>query len=399
MLNTAEVGMPWRETGAMRERTEFVVLAKQGEAPLAELCRRFGVSRKTGYKWLQRYRSAGSLRGLEELSRRPHRSPGKTPDEVEARVVALRGWHGWGGRKLALRLAQEGIQLSPATVDRIIQRHGLVGPDRRGRGAPLRFERAEPNELWQMDFKGEYRLCGQPPCFPLTILDDHSRYLVGLYPLTSTKAAPVKRCLIDSFDRFGLPEAMLLDHGVPWWSVTNGHGLTYLSVFLIKQNIRLIYGAMGHPQTRGKIERLHRTLNRSLTIRGLPRDWPCFRRALDVFRHEYNDIRPHESLAMAVPADRYRPSQRSYAPTPPEWEYYGDGTLIRLNSQGCLDYDHRRYFVCEALANEPVYCQEFDAKLLVTYRTMHIREISLATGRTVPLVRPVSKPPTLSPMS
>ena len=391
--------MPWRETGAMRERTEFVVLARQGEASLAALCRRFGVSRKTGYKWLHRYRSAGSLRGLEELSRRPHRSPGKTPDELEARVVALRRWHGWGGRKLALRLAQEGIDLSAATIDRIIRRHGLTGPDIPGRGAVQRFQRAQPNELWQMDFKGEYRLRGQPACFPLTILDDHSRYLVGLYPLASTKAAPVKRCLIDSFDHFGLPDAMLLDHGVPWWSVTNGYGLTYLSVFLIKQDIRLIYGAMGHPQTRGKIERLHRTLNRTLHTRGLPQNWSGFHHALHVFRQEYNEIRPHESLAMAVPADRYRPSLRTYTPHPPEWDYQGDGALIRLNSQGCLDYDHRRYFVCEALANEPVFCQELDQTLLVTYRTMYIREIHLATGRTVPLVQPVHPPPTLLPMS
>jgi transposase InsO family protein/transposase-like protein len=391
--------MPWRETDAMRERIEFVVLAMQGEVTLSELCRRFVVSRKTGYKWLQCYRSCGSLRGLEELSRRPHHSPGRTSEGIEARVVALRQQFGWGGRKLALLLAKEGMVLGAATVDRIIQRRGLVGPDMRGRGAVQRFERAQPNELWQMDFKGEYLVHGHERCFPLTILDDHSRYLVGLYPLASTQAAPVKRCLVECFDRYGLPEAMLLDHGVPWWSVTNGHGLTHLSVFLLKQDIRLIYGAIAHPQTRGKIERLHRTLNRSLLGRGLPGDWPGFRRALGTFRHEYNDIRPHHALAMAVPADRYRPSSRPFRLNPPEWHYRGDGNIIRLNTQGCLDYQHQRYFVCEALAREPVFCQEFHDKLLVTYRGMHIREINLATGRTAPLIRAALPPVTLSPMS
>lgn len=391
--------MPWEETGAMRERMEFVVMAKQGEMSVSELCRRFGVSRKTGYKWLERYRESGSLKGLEELSRRPHCSPGQTPERIEARVVALRQHFGWGGRKLAWYLAKEGITLGAATVDRIIRRRGLGGPEARGQGAVQRFERARPNELWQMDFKGEYRVGAEQRCFPLTVLDDHSRYLVGLYPLASTQAVPVKRCLVDCFDRYGVPDAFLLDHGVPWWSVTNGHGLTHLSVFLINQDIRLIYGAMGHPQTRGKIERLHRTLHRSLRGWGLPQDRKGFRHALGVFRQEYNEIRPHEALSMAVPADRYRPSSRPYRPHPPEWRYAHDGIVLRLNTQGCLDYHRHRYFVCEALAKQPVLCQEFDDRLLVTYRTMHIREINLATGRTLPLVRPVAQPAKLLPMS
>ena len=391
--------MPWRETNAMRERIEFVVLARRGGSSVSELCRQYGVSRKTGYKWLERYREAGSLTGLAERSRRPHRSPGQTSEEIEARVVALRQRHGWGGRKLALRLAREGIVLSPATVDRIIQRRGLVGPDVRGRGAVGRFERSKPNELWQMDFKGEYPLQGRRWCYPLTILDDHSRYLVGLYPLASTQTGPVTQSLIQCFDRYGLPEAMLLDHGVPWWSTTNGHGLTRLSVFLMNQDIRLIYGAVAHPQTRGKIERLHRTLHRSLRGWGVPADLGDFRRALGEFRHEYNQIRPHQALQMAVPADRYCPSSRHYNPTPTEWEYHHDGVVLRLNSQGCMDYHSHRYFVCEALATQPVLCQEFDDTLLITYRTMHIREIDLTSGRTIPLVRPVDQAATLSPMS
>ena len=391
--------MPWRETDAMRERIEFVVMAGRGEESVSQVCREFGISRKTGHKWLRRYQASGTLCGLDELSRRPHHSPGQTSEAVEARVVALRQAYGWGGRKLQNLLRKEGISVGAATVDRIIRRRGLGGPETPGQGATQRFERAHPNELWQMDFKGEYRMRSEGKCFPLTILDDHSRYLVGLYPLGSTQAGPVKDCLVECFEQHGVPEAMLLDHGVPWWSVTNGHGLTHLSVFLLKQDIRLIYGAIAHPQTRGKIERLHRTLNRSLRGRGLPDDWPGFRTALRTFRQEYNEIRPHEALDMAVPADRYRPGSRTYRPTPPEWIYPNDGDLLGLNSQGCLTYQSHRHFVCEALASELVFCQEFDNKLLVSYRGMHIREINLATGRTTPLVRPVAHPTTLLPMS
>ncbi len=391
--------MPWRETGAMRERIEFVVMVLQGQRSVSELCRSFGVSRKTGYKWLQRYRQVGSLRGLEERSRRPRHSPGQTSEGLEARVVALRLQYGWGGRKLAWCLAKEGIHLGAATIDRIIQRRGLIGREERGRAATGRFARARPNELWQMDFKGEYRLHASGACFPLTILDDHSRYLVGLYPLAGTQAAPVHRCLVACFDRYGRPDAMLLDHGVPWWSVTNGHGLTWLSVFLLNQDIRLIYGGFAHPQTRGKVERLHRTLDLRLRRWGLPDDWRGFHHALRAFRHEYNEVRPHESLAMSPPAEHYRPSLRAYRPHPPEWPYPNDGRIVRLNTEGFLTYHSHRYFVCEALACQPVCCQEFDDKLLVTYRTMYIREIDLTTGRTMPLVRPVPNPATLSPMS
>ena len=389
--------MPWLETHVMDQRIEFVVRAGQEAVNLSALCREYGVSRKTGYKWLDRFRRSGSLTGLADRSRRPHGSPWQTAAAIEARVEALRRAHGWSGGKLQLLLASEGVVVSRRTIDRIIRRRGLIAPEDRPQTAWRRFERQRPNELWQMDFKGQYP-CRGGACFPLTVLDDHSRYAIGLEALRGTTGGPVQRRLVRCFQRYGLPEAMLIDHGTPWFGTTNGHGLTRLAVFLIQQGIELIYSGVGHPQTQGKIERLHRTLNRSLRLWGVPRELAGFQRRFERFRHEYNEVRPHESIDMAVPASRYRPSPRRYQPRPTPWDYPAGADVRRITGWGAVRHRGESHFVCEALVGEWVQCQEFAGKLLVTFRQMHIREIDLKTGRTVPLIRPASEDK-VSPMS
>jgi transposase InsO family protein len=381
--------MPWRKTDVKNERISFVVGAKQKNRNMSALCREFGISRKTGYKWLNRFHEGGNLDALEDLSRRPHNSPNQTSEAIERRVEEIRRITGWGGKKLQLVLASEGIHLAASTIDRIIQRRGLTRECKRDRKATQRFERTYPNELWQMDFKGKYRLKEGGDCHPLSVLDDHSRYNVGLFALSSIQTSGVQRSLIDCFERCGVPEAMLLDHGIPWWSNSNGHGLTKLSVFLIKQGIDLIYGASYHPQTRGKVERFHRTLDETLRYVGLPHTFAGFRAAFASFSQTYNDHRPHESLDMQVPAKRYTPSPRAYNPSPAPWVYPSGTEVSRLNSAGCLEYKGNRYFVCEALANDEVGYQTFSDRILVTYRHMYIREINLSTGRTKSLVQTV----------
>jgi len=381
--------MPWRETDLRTERIRFIVEAEQVGRNMAALCRKFGVSRKTGYKWLNRFHEAGNLGGLDDLSRRPHQSPNRTSEAIEERVEALRLSRGWGGKKLRVMLAREGIQLAASTIDRIIQRRGLTRVVERRKAATQRFERAHANELWQMDFKGEYPLREKGYCYPLSVLDDHSRYNVGLFALGSKRIPGVQRSLIDCFVRCGLPEAMLMDRGTPWWSTTNGYGLTKLSVFLIKQGIDLIYGAPYHPQTQGKVERFHRTLGETLSYLGKPDTLRAFSSALASISQTYNEERPHESLGMQVPAQRYTPSPRAFQPSPKPWIYPTGAQVYRLNSAGCITYGDRRYFVCEALANEEVWCQAFADRVLVTYRHMYIREINLSTRRTRSLVHPV----------
>jgi transposase InsO family protein len=380
--------MPWRETSPMDERIRFVVAALGEERPFSALCAAFGISRQTGYKWLKRYRESQTLQDLCECSRRPHHSPQRTASEAEARVVALRQRYGWGARKLQVLLHKEGHALGVSTINRILSRHDLVAPHDRHHPATKRFCREAPNELWQMDFKGHFPI-REGRCHPLSILDDHSRFLVALHPLLGTQAAPVYECLVDTFGRYGLPEAMLMDHGSPWWSTTNALGLTWLSVALIKQDIRLHFSGVGHPQTQGKVERFHGSLNWAMRHLGVPTDLASSATFLAAFRTDYNEVRPHESLQMGVPAQHYQPSPRAYNPVPRPWEYPTGVQVLRLNSQGMLPYRGTRYFVCEALAQEDVGAQEFDGKLLVSYRQMLIREIDLRTKQTLPLVRPV----------
>lgn len=282
------------------------------------------------------------------------------------------------------------VEISPSTVNRIIQRNGLVKTSASSRPAVRRFERRRPNALWQMDFKGQYRV-SRGWCFPLTILDDHSRFSLEVRGFASTSGDPVKACLVHVFRTYGLPEQLLIDHGTPWWSPTNGWGLTKLAVYLIEQGIELIYGAIAHPQTRGKIERFHRTLNEYLTHHGKPSSRPGYQRRFAVFRQEYNHERPHESLQMDVPASRYKPSQRRYEPRPASWQYDEQADVRRLNSQGAVAYGSKRYFVCEALAGKWVECREYDGRLLVTYRHMQVRDVDLRTGRTTAVVRPVRR--------
>jgi len=380
--------MPWKATDVLDQRISFVVRALQGQESMTALCQEFGISRQTGYKWLKRYREIGSFAQLQERSRRPHNSPNRTPPEIEERVIELRKYYGWGGKKLHVLLAREGIDMSIVTINRIISRNGLVAVKDSHRPATKRFERERPNDLWQMDFKGQFRI-QEGHCYPLSILDDHSRFAVGLYALDHPRAVPVIEWLAHTFEEYGVPQAMLIDHGTPWWSTTNTLGLTGVAVYLMKQGIHLYHSGFRHPQTQGKVERFHGTLQAYLDLRGKPRRLDDCHEAFLQFRYEYNHIRPHEGIGMAVPADRYGPSSKQYDPNPPPWEYPPGSLIERLNTQGCLDHCGRRYFVCEALASEPVRVQVVEGKLLVSYRDMYIREINTHTGRTSPVLRAV----------
>ena len=377
--------MPWKRMGVDEQRMQFVIRAVSGKESLAGLCREFGISRPTGYLWRRRYEQAGSLVELGERSRRPHRSPARTADWQERWVVALREETGWGAKKLHVTLRDEqGIFLPVRTMHRILERRGLVSPDVRG-PAPGRFERSTPNELWQMDSKGKYPL-RDGECHPLSILDDHSRYAVGLYALGELSREQAYPCLVETFRCYGVPEAMLMDRGTLWWSASNGWGLTWLSVRLIEQGIRLVYGRVCHPQTQGKVERFHRTLGAAMRHRGVPNrleEWPP---ALAEFRRSYNERRPHEALGMQRPAERYRPSARAYQERPAVWDYPAGSEVKRLNSQGALQDGRQRWFVCKALASQFVQIERFDGKLLVSYRHMYIREIDPGRGCTRPLV-------------
>jgi transposase InsO family protein len=381
--------MPWLETDVRDQRIQFVTAATQPRANVTAVCRAFGISRTTGYKWLRRRAAAGSVTALADRSRRPHHSPGRTSDAITARVVALREMFGWGGDKLVPLLAAEGLTLAARTVDRIIAREGLTRPDVAPTAAPQRFARRAPNELWQMDAKGAYPLRPGSRCHPLSIVDDHSRYAVGLFALPTLHGAGVRAALVECFEQYGVPGAMLMDHGSPWWATQNAAGLSALSVFLLKQDIRLLHGRVRHPQTQGKVERFHRTLGERLRWWGVPTELEGFRTAFAACRDEYNHLRPHEALGQEPPALHFQPSRRAYRPQPPPWEYPSGSAVCQVDRNGMIRVTGRRLFVAEALVGEHVACRRLAQQLLIVYRTMYVREVDLTTGRTRSLLRPV----------
>jgi transposase InsO family protein len=379
--------MPWEKTDVSEQRVKFVVRAVSGKEHMTELCREFGISRPTGYRWRRRFEQSHSVTAVVEHSRRPAHSPWRTEPNKEERVGMLRQQYGWGAKKIEVLLREEGTPLTVTTINRILKRRGWVGKKDSNAPALERFERSAPNELWQMDGKGEYR-SKDGTCYPLSILDDHSRYAVGLYGLAAFTAEQVYPCLIRTFERYGTPEAMLMDHGTVWWGTSNGYGLTWLSVRLIEQGIRLYYGRVHHPQTQGKVERFHRTLEEAMRHRGKPKwmaEWPG---ALEEFQQIYNERRPHEALEMKRPVERYRASARAYQAEPPEWEY-PDGSIVqRLNTQGFLYWQGESWFVSEALAGRRVRVESVEELLLVSYRHMYVREIDRRKRCTRPLVAP-----------
>src|SRR5271156_2281459 len=339
--------MAWGTVNVDEQRMRFVVSASRGEKTLQQLCEEFQISRPTGYEWLRRYQ-AGGIAGVVEKSRRPHRSPTQTAAEIEQRVVELRQERpDWGARKLQVLLAQEGITLPIITVHRILLRRGLVRPEDRFRAAVERFERGTPNQLWQMDFKSP--LGWEAPVGPLSVLDDHSRYAIALRGTWTTQAEPVKQGLIEAFERCGVPEEMLMDHGTPWWNMKAVAGWTWLTVWLMRQGIRVHFSGYRHPQTQGKVERFHGALGAAMQRRGIParaerQNW------LDEFRHEYNHERPHEALAMKTPATVWQRSARRYVAQPPAWEYEVGAEVCRLSTVGRLHLQGRAWEISRALA-------------------------------------------------
>lgn len=347
--------MPWQECTVTDQREDFVALATQEGVNMCELCRRFGISPKTGYKLLHRY-AQGGVAGLADRSRRPHTSPRQTPPEMVARICALRREHPWGGRKIHHRLIRDGVANVPApsTITAILKREGLLVIDTRPvTGTFCRFERAAPNELWQMDFMGHKPLQHGGRVHPLTVVDDHSRYLLTLVAAGNEQQATVQPALITCFRQYGLPWAMLADNGPPWGTMDKA-GWTQLEVWLLRLGITLVHGRPLHPQTQGKVERLHGTLATDVFGTQVFADLGCTQTAFDAFRVVYNHDRPHESLAYAVPADRYRMSARPYPETLPEITYADDAQVRVVGGNGTISFAGRRIQIGEAFRGLPV---------------------------------------------
>ncbi len=322
--------MPWKENTRMSLRLEFVTLALAGTANISRLCKQFRISRKTGYKWLRRYLDEGPS-GLSDRPRTPRHSPVKTPASMEQAVLEIRDRHpAWGGRKIKRRLEEKGLIVvpSPSTITAILRRHDRLDPEESLKHkAWKRFEADEPNALWQMDFKGHFPLSLGGRCHPLTVLDDHSRFSLGLRSCGDERGKTVRDELKGIFRRYGLPERFLMDNGGPWGS-HYAHAYTPLTVWFIRLGIGISHARPYHPQTLGKDERFHRTLKVELLQGRHFRDLGHAQQQFDRWRDVYNLERPHDALGLDVPARRYQLSARSFPEVLPTIEY-GPGDIVR----------------------------------------------------------------------
>jgi transposase InsO family protein len=368
----------WKAEDVSEQRVKFAIRASSGQEEMKALCREFEISRPTGYVWLKRFRECERIEELREKSRRPHRSPKQTESEVEQRVIALRNrYPDWGAGKLVELLKREQVELPRITAHRILLRNGLVADRDRHRTATKRFQREAPNQLWQMDFKGMPDK--RPGCLPLVVLDDHSRYLLGLFDTTSTQAQPVQASLTTVFRRDGLPEAMLMDHGTPWWNMQSSSGWTWLTVWLMKQGIRVYLSGYRHPQTQGKIERCNGSLEAAMSKRPKPagQSWQSW---LDAYRQEHNHVRPHEALRMDVPAQRWAPSPRAFEQENKLWEYSDPVHVRKVRENGGVSWRGQSYFVSRALIGEDVQMEFFENRAIVWFCRTLVREFDLQTG-------------------
>jgi len=369
--------MPWKES-VMQQRQDVISDWLAGQKVTA-LAKKYGVSRKTIYKWLTRYAAQGAD-GLADRSRRPGNCPGQVNQATVEQVVALREQHPhWGSKKLHVLLQGQHQDAVPCerTVHRILVREGLIEPRAEPPPEPQRFEREQPNELWQLDFKSPLYLYTQPthtPLVPLTVLDDRSRFLVGLTALPNQQLASLWPALWDVFGCYGLPDAILTDNANGLFRSHRG-GVTSFTMRLWRLNIRHLHGRPYHPQTQGKVERLHRTLSLE-ALKGHRYETPeTAQLALDIFRQQYNHERPHEALDLRLPRDYYEPSLRRRPDELPNIEYAPGTQLRTVSRSGAIGLRGCKLRVGEGLAGERVALIDQDPELVICYGQLEVRRL------------------------
>lgn len=355
--------MPWLETVPMKERLKFIGLFLSEMYTMRELCARFGISRKTGYKWIERY-DAGGESALDDRSRRPHTSPNLLDEDAGVAILGLRRCHPtWGPRKLLEWLERRRPELdlpATSTIGAFLKRNGLVEPRRRRKtwkhpGRPTSIPQA-PNELWAADFKGQFRTRDGIYCYPLTVTDQATRYLLRCRGLPSVRTEHARPVFERLFREAGLPSAIRTDNGAPFAS-TGIHGLCALNVWWIRLGIRHERIEPASPQQNGAHERMHRTLKRE-TTRPPAFDLPRQQKRFDGFRSIYNHERSHEAIGMRAPGALWAPSTRPYPRRLPEPAYPGHLQLRLVSNAGCFRFKTRQIFLSQALTQDWIALEE-----------------------------------------
>ena len=368
--------MPWAERSIVKLRKEFVLKALAQDVPFRELCREFGISRKTGYKWLERFHERG-LEGLVDQSTRPQSSPGRTTSEIAVEIIRLRQAHGtWGPKKirklLSKRLPLESELPSLRTISRVLSRVHLLRKKRRRRPADqgwmLQATRKHvvvevPNDVWTVDFKGWWTTGDGRRCEPLTVRDAFSRYILALRILPRSDTERVRAVFEELFERHGLPKVIQSDNGAPFAAGRSLAGLTKLSAWWISLGIDIVRSRPGCPQDNGAHERMHADISVELQTQAA-QSIRAQQRACDDWRVEFNHVRPHEALAMQTPSEVYRPSQRRLMRAL-VGGFPDDAEIVRLGAHGKFWLDGRHHvFVSSSLAGLQIGLERMDGGLI-----------------------------------
>ena len=367
--------MPWKVTNVSELRLVLVHHVRTLGRPVAAAAREFGVSRKTAHKWLKVH-DADPAAPLGDRSRRPKRSPGRTPPGVEAAVLAVRDQRNWGPRKIRAHLLRTGAvpaggAPSARTLANVLRRNGRVGDPPGGPADPPvhRFERGGPNDLWQLDHQGRVEV-DRRRLYPLTVLDDHTRYLLAYEPVGDKTMAVAWDVLWGAFDAAGLPREVLDDNAFNTLGVARPVGLSWFDGRPVRLGIRPLHGRPYHPQTQGKVERVHGSAARELLYFDARRgDEAAFRADCARWRRDYNTLRPHEALGDAVPADRWVPSPRRRPPALPDPEsYYPAGSVLRkVCDEGLVRFAGCRILLGRGVAGQPVRVEARDGGAVAVF--------------------------------
>ena len=374
--------MPWERRSVYQQREEFAQAATEG-GNFSALCREFGISRRTGYKWLERYKAD---QPMTDQSRRPATSPGKTAEEVEQQILGIRDENpGWGAKTIRYVLENQGCTGLPCvkTVNNILKRNGRITKEEAIKHRPFkRFEKEACNAMWQTDFKGEFRMEDGNYCYPLTILDDHSRFSIQIAPHLST-ANVVIPVFSEVFREYGMPRAILSDNGAQFAGFRKGY--TQFERWLMELDILPIHGRIKHPQTQGKIERFHRTMKSELLNHQTISNIDHAQRLFQSWRSKYNDIRPHEALGMKCPGHVYSRSERVFPEKIKKYDYGGQYHIIKVNSWGYARFDKWQVYLSETMIGKHIEFRPSSngQSFFACYRNFLIAEFDASNGQLI----------------
>ena len=371
--------MPWESKTVEELRKEFIVAANSSNN-FSSVCREFGITRKTGYKWIERYRNGEKL---NDKSRKPNTTSNKTPIEVENKILDLRKDNpGWGAKTIKQVLENQGNRNIPCakTVNNILNRYGCISSEEsEKRQKYIRYQKEHCNDMWQTDFKGDFLMNDGNRCFPLDIIDDCSRYLIRIKPSTNTRNLVIPT-FEEAFCEFGMPNSILSDNGGQFAGFKQGY--TQFEKWLMCLDILPIHCSIKHPQTQGKIERFHRTLKDELLKHNNFSNINDADIKMQAWRDKYNNIRPHEALDMLTPSDVYTKSKRKYTGNIPDYEYSGIYPVLKVNCKGYISFDNQRLYFSETMRGEYIEFRPnpHGDSLLACFRNFRIAEFDTISG-------------------